>query len=104
MTLEAALAERHAQLKREQLVELQPVDRGPALSVVLGKVDPAQGRILVCQVLARQDVGWKRLGDGRQPLERAVDELANRPWRDALRRAGDRDDPAGGHGVGLLSA
>ena len=63
--LDAVLAERHAELEREQFVELQPFDRRGELPVVLGEVDASDRLVVVRESLVAGELGRHRIGDRR---------------------------------------
>ena len=98
--LHAMLAKCHAELQREQLVELQPLEAAPSSSATRGNgCAGSPGR--TTEGLGANDVVWERVGDRWQALEGAEHELADRPGRHAFGGPVDRRDAAGVHHVRL---
>ena len=102
--LHAMLAERDPELEREQLVELQPLLRAGELALILGEMDLPQRLVVVAEGFGLHQLGREWIGDRRQLLERRVDQLADRPRRDALRRRMHRRDARRVDQVGLIAA
>ena len=78
------LTERDAELQREQLVELQPLPSASELPRIVGEVDPAHRVVVAPERLGFNQPGRQRVGDRRQLLERAMDELPDRPGGDPV--------------------
>src|SRR4029453_6213564 len=93
------LSERQPQLEDEQLVELQPFDRGGELGLRAREVDVPDRTVERRQRLRADQVLGHRIGDRTESSERAPHELADRARRDALGCSVDRRDPPRVHQV-----
>ena len=102
--LQSLSAERHPELEREQLVELQPLARHVELVLIGREVDPPKSLVAVGQRLGRPDVLGQRIGLAGQLLQREPHQLTDRPSRDAVGRRMHGGDPAGVHEVLLAAA
>ena len=100
----AGASERDAELEREQLVELQALDRPSELLGVGREVDVAERGVQVLEALGVDQVRGHRVLDRRQTLQRGEDELPDRSRRDALGGPVDRRDPARVHEIAFVVA
>ena len=101
--LHAMLAEGDPQLQREQLIELQPFAGSRERPIVVGEMDVANRAVVADDRSRPLQRAGHRIVERGQLFERAVDQLADRPGGDALRRLVHRRDPAGMHQVGVVA-
>ena len=84
--LHPRLAKRDPQLEREELVELEAFAGRLELLLRAGEVDGSDGRVERGQRLVLDDGRGHRIRDLRKLQQRPVDELPDRPSRDAVGR------------------
>ena len=83
--LHPMLAEGHAELQREQLVELQAFDGISQRRLVGREVDVAQRTVVRTQVLLGHQVVGERIGHGGEAIQGGEHELADRAGGDPFR-------------------
>jgi hypothetical protein len=98
------LAEGHAQLQREELVELQSLGGRPELGLVVREVDAAQRRRQGLEVLVAADGLGQRIVEALDAAQGVEHQAADHPGRQALGGGMDGDDPPGVHGLGGVAA
>ena len=102
--LHAMLPERHTELQREQLVELQPLPGQCERAVFVREMHVAHGSVVGDQRVSPDQRRRHGVVQRGQPNQRAVDQLADGARGDAFGRRVHRRDAAGVDQVGIVAA